>query len=368
MRIKMNVLLDELLENTKNFLLKNDENKNINSNQDNYNIFSVLNLAHREIYHSRFLADLLNPNGLHNQGSLFLKNFLDMFPDKIPKTCDLKNTIVITEEVTAYGNLDISIKNNDFYIIIENKVWAGDQDDQLHRYSKTTHNGKEPIIIYLTPDGSSPSTNSLGNLTKDDIIMLSYRKNIQEWIKNCNEVVSSSNEAISILLKQYMEIIKFKKEDIMDIVIKNEELSEYLLLRKSLNQSIKNKQNELINSFFNQLFDRLHEFVENNPRRIYEPKSNGIYIYFYYHDNSYGLGLDANGLYIGYYKEERDYSEEEWIILVENNDNFKNKKSRYIYLDNKLTSTNEYFVNFIDFSVINKEVEYITNIIKQKII
>lgn len=62
----------------------------------------------------------------------------------------------------------------------------------------------------------------------------------------------------------------------MDIVIKNEELSEYLLLRKSLNQSIKNKQNELINSFFNQLFDRLHEFVENNPRRIYEPKSNGM--------------------------------------------------------------------------------------------
>lgn len=70
----------------------------------------------------------------------------------------------------------------------------------------------------------------------------------------------------------------------------------------------------------------------------------------------------------GIIRENRDYSKEEWIILVENNENFKDKESRYIYLDNKLTSTNEYFVKFIDFSVMDKEVEYITNIIKQKII
>ena len=367
MIIKMNNLLDKLLENTKKTLLKNDENKKKDCGQDDYNIFSVLNLENREIYHSRFLADLLNPNGLHNQESLFLKNFLDIFPNKIPKNCDLKNTIITTEEVTAYGNLDISIKNNDFYIIIENKVWAGDQDAQLYRYSKTTHNGKEPIIIYLTPDGSSPSKNSLGNLTKDNIIMLSYRKNIIEWIIKSNEVISSTNKRISNLLKQYIETINFKKEDIMNLDIKNEEISEYLFLQKSLNQAIKNKQNELINSFFDKLSDRLSEFTENNPKRVI-PKSNGIYIYFDYHENSYGLGLDASGFYMGYYREERDYSKEEWIILVENNENFKDKKSRYIYLDNKLTSTNEYFVKFIDFSVMDKEVEYITNIIKQKII
>ena len=38
----MNVLLDELLENTKNFLLKNDENKNINSWRGNINSYSEL--------------------------------------------------------------------------------------------------------------------------------------------------------------------------------------------------------------------------------------------------------------------------------------------------------------------------------------
>ena len=76
MIIKMNNLLDKLLENTKKTLLKNDENKKKDCGQDDYNIFSVLNLENREIYHSRFLADLLNPNGLHNQGSLFLKNII----------------------------------------------------------------------------------------------------------------------------------------------------------------------------------------------------------------------------------------------------------------------------------------------------
>ena len=192
--------------------------------------------------------------------------------------------------------------------------------------------------------------------------MLSYRKNIIEWIIKSNEVISSTNKRISNLLKQYIETINFKKEDIMNLDIKNEEISEYLFLQKSLNQAIKNKQNELINSFFDKLSDRLSEFTENNPKRVI-PKSNGIYIYFDYHENSYGLGLDASGFYMGYYREERDYSKEEWIILVENNENFKDKKSRYIYLDNKLTSTNEYFVKFIDFSVMDKEVEYITNII-----
>lgn len=89
----------------------------------------------------------------------------------------------------------------------------------------------------------------------------------------------------------------------MNLDIKNEEISEYLFLQKSLNQAIKNKQNELINSFFDKLSDRLSEFTENNPKRVI-PKSNGIYIYFDYHENSYGLGLDASGFYMGYYKGE----------------------------------------------------------------
>ncbi len=363
----MNELLEKLLENIKKILSENDENKKDDCNQNNYNIFSVLDLTHREIYHSRFLADLLNPNGLHNQRNLFLKNFLDIFPNEIPKTCILENTIVTTEEVTNYGNLDISLKNKDFYIIIENKVWAGDQDAQLHRYSKTTYNGKEPILIYLTPIGNPPSKNSLGNLKEDNITILSYRENINDWIKKCIEAISSSNQNIFNLLNQYIETINFKKDDIMEIEIKNEEINEYLILRRSLNESIKKKQNELINSFFDQLSDRLNEFTENNPKRIYKPKSNGIYIYFYYNDNSYGVGLDASGLYIGFYREEKDYAKEEWTILVENNNNFNDKRFRYIYLDNKLTSTNEYFVKFIDSLVINKEVEYIINIIKQKI-
>lgn len=357
----MNELLDELLENTKKFLSKNDENKKNISTQYDYNIFSVLNLAHREIYHSRFLADLLNPNGLHNQGNLFLEKFLDILPNKILNTCDLKNTVVITEEVTVNGNIDISIKNNDFYIIIENKVWAGDQDAQLYRYSKTIHNGKEPILIYLTPNGTKPTKNSLGNLKEENVIKISYKENITNWINICIENISNERN-ITNVLNQYIKIIEFKKEDIMDIEIQDDKIEEYLLLQKSLNQSILNKRDELINSFFDHLSDRLNEFIETNPKRIVT-KSNGIYIYFYYHDNSYGLGLDASGLYIGYYREERDYNKEEYKILVESNKNFK--QNRYIHLNYKITSTNEYYIKFIDSSKIKEDVNDIIEQIKK---
>jgi hypothetical protein len=45
---------------------------------ENFNIFSVLRIEHyEETTHSRFIAELLNPNGCHGKGVLFLNEFLE---------------------------------------------------------------------------------------------------------------------------------------------------------------------------------------------------------------------------------------------------------------------------------------------------
>ena len=41
-----------------------------------YNIFNVLEINAKEVIMCRFLADLLNPEGQHKCGILFLKSFL----------------------------------------------------------------------------------------------------------------------------------------------------------------------------------------------------------------------------------------------------------------------------------------------------
>lgn len=359
----MDSLLEKLLNDSEKFL-KNNKN---DCYENDYNIFSVLNLIHREIYHSRFLADLLNPDGLHNQRSLFLEKFLEIVkkkcPNKIPEILRLENTVVITEEVTTYGNLDISIKNDEFYIIIENKVWAGDQDAQLDRYSQTIYKGKEPILIYLTPDGTKPTKNSLGNLKEENIIKFSYKKDINNWIKECKD---SSHEAnITNILNQYIKTIKFEKEDIMEIDIENKGIDEikiYLNLQKSLNQAISRKREKLLQEFFDKLNDSLYKEFSHSSYISQDKK----FIYFTKNDISYGISLDSIGLYLGFYKEGKaDYSKEKIAELVENNKNFK--QNRFIYLAYELTSNNEYYINFIDSSKIEEDINNIVTQIKEKI-
>ena len=61
----------------------------------NFNVFRVLHLERRETkLHSRFLAELLDPNGIHDQGDRFLTEFLDLAkkadlraPSEWPEAC-----------------------------------------------------------------------------------------------------------------------------------------------------------------------------------------------------------------------------------------------------------------------------------------
>ena len=54
--------------------LKSQKSMSYNSNSE-YNIFQILGVAKKEVVMCRFLTDLLNPEGRHGCGILFLKSF-----------------------------------------------------------------------------------------------------------------------------------------------------------------------------------------------------------------------------------------------------------------------------------------------------
>ena len=59
-------------------LLKDKNNALASASGENFNVFTLLGREGDEVHtHSAILADLLDPNGLHGQGSVFARLFLE---------------------------------------------------------------------------------------------------------------------------------------------------------------------------------------------------------------------------------------------------------------------------------------------------
>lgn len=164
---------------------------------ENFNVFRILKLESSEVrMHSAFIAELLNPNGSHGQKDIFLKLFADKF-------CYKNNTIdtascrvkiedyigLINEDKTEGGRIDIIVRDkNDNHIIIENKIYAIDQKQQLTRYFNYSQNAD---IIYLTLDGKPPSDDSKGLMEEGvNFKRYSYKHDLLNWLELCRKEVS----------------------------------------------------------------------------------------------------------------------------------------------------------------------------------
>ena len=147
-----------------------------------FNVFTVLRSAHDEVnLHSRFLTALLDyrqpPEGQREN----LKDFLDEFSiDGIDH-----NEAKVEREA---DNIDILIRDRGTMraVVIENKIWAADQDRQLQRYKEQMEDaGYEVLrILYLTPDRRDASEESAGEL---DYQRVSYKEDLLPWLKRCQQ-------------------------------------------------------------------------------------------------------------------------------------------------------------------------------------
>ena len=192
----------------------------IENDGNRFNIFSILNLSSSEVrLHSNFIAELLNPKGTHS----FKNEFLELFLAKLKKIISVeslesfisenaiieveKSTGLINENYTIGGRLDIVITDRKGKrIIIENKIFAGDQENQLLRYYNFD---KKAILLYLTLDGCQPSLWSTNNelIDKEHFHCISYETFICDWIEKCM-CLSAKKPKISETISQYLNILK----------------------------------------------------------------------------------------------------------------------------------------------------------------
>ena len=134
--------------------------------------FNVLDyLRTDELGLSRVVADLLNPEGNHGQGAVFLQLLLDKLGFKVDG--DISSSQVRTELTISTINgprrIDIAVVINEYYCLaIENKPYAGDQPNQVEDYLKWLGgNYDKYLLIYLPPTGEGPAEHSIGDANLD---------------------------------------------------------------------------------------------------------------------------------------------------------------------------------------------------------
>ena len=124
---------------------------------------------------SRIIADLLNPEARHGQGTLFLQTLLASLKSlkNIPDWPDLSDGSGISvvrerrlhfeREILSGRSIDISVEIVDaderYCLAFENKPYAGDQENQVEDYLEYLGKeyGERFLLIYSTPTGEGPS-------------------------------------------------------------------------------------------------------------------------------------------------------------------------------------------------------------------
>lgn len=187
-----------------------------------YNIFGVLNIRQYETkVHTPFLCNLLNPLASHEQGALFLDSFLKNVLKLPHKFSEITNFNIHEElSVAELGRMDLIItytfNSIRKAIVIENKIWAADQDQQLKRYYDYLNKGlrlseSDFKLVYLTPNGTTPSETSM---SKEDFIrlsetgviqLLSYKTDIMDWL--IASIPSISSKKIKYSIIQYIQTL-----------------------------------------------------------------------------------------------------------------------------------------------------------------
>lgn len=331
--------INNILQFVASTKLKYDEIARITG--ENYNIFHLLNIGQLENYHSKIIADLLNPKGLHNQGNIFLKIFLDNF---FIDTIDIDTIKVFTEYVIDNNRrIDIYLEDDKKQnIIIENKIYASEQHQQLsdyQKYGKERHQ-QNSKLFFLTLFGNESNEND-----KLDYFCISYHTDIIQWLELCKKETTNL-PILRETLTQYIFLVKSltyqntnnkMANEITEFLTQDEKkLKDFFLVYDAHNQVI----NSLIGGFNQEMQELADEFgityQSKMSGKIYEStfsfhiineEFRKLNLAFQFHSNNYGeLGFGIQSV----------------IETNKNGDDFKKNNDLYSEIDANFT---KYFTN-----------------------
>ena|SRR5665213_109958 len=222
---RMNPICDDVSNEAVSRLLGHASDR-VRAHRDqglSFNIFDILNVARKEVRcHSAFIAALLDPartQGLHGQGDLFLQLFFIALNEVEPRLAGRLPSLkggwhVYVERICRHedgsndGRIDILLEQGPDWVVIENKIDAGDQEGQLYRYAtQAARLGKKCVLVYLTLNGDPPTESSLKGIPADRVVCISYRDTIAHWLDSCVASVLMK-PALYETIRQYGRLVR----------------------------------------------------------------------------------------------------------------------------------------------------------------
>lgn len=246
-----------------------------NRKGENYNLFSILNIERYELKHSALIANLLDPKGSHGCGDAFLRAFFEIalkgsaypFESSTPPQSYTEHYTGPIAGDTG-GRIDILVesKSSHYGLIIENKIYAGDQDKQLTRYDnygKETFGAGRYRLVYLTLYGYDASKESTATKSSEEVgyLRLSYAEDILRWLEQCVRL-ADNKPLVRESLNQYIRTIKQLTyqdmnqeniQEIIDLAVDHPEVVATLSSKRdAIAQGIRKKY----------IFDKLKEYAD----------------------------------------------------------------------------------------------------------
>lgn len=184
-----------------------------------FNVFSLCGVDHYETLHSKILADFLNPKGSHGQGMLFLDLFCEIL-GRLGFEGSFSANVTVATEVTGYikdesvGRFDILLEDSSTssVCIIENKIFASEQPEQLKRYAdwlQRERKGWKKFLVFLTLNGREAWSIKEQELYQRLAYVSQDKKPcLREWIDSCLKKIGGEDKPfIQSALKQYKKHI-----------------------------------------------------------------------------------------------------------------------------------------------------------------
>lgn len=207
----------------------------------------------KETGHSLVLADMLRHPAIQNS---FMKNLLGLSHDYM--------------EVTAETDrVDVALKGDDIFVIVENKVNAAEEQNcQVYRYvheiaiDKYGYKLSQIYVLYLNPTNNNPPSeyslcdennenNVFEELGEDHYKVLSYKYDVTAWLRSIsdNKEISVDNEPhIVSALDQYIDFLENKFHTTKLDIDMNNEIKDFLLKELNVDNSTLEEQLSALDS------------------------------------------------------------------------------------------------------------------------
>ena len=272
-----------------------------------YNIYQLLDITDKEIQMCRILADLLDPDGVHDEGIKYLKVFFDTvlhidLPDSVLRGAKVEREYPIINK----RRIDIVIDYQGGFIPIEVKINAEDMKSQCYDYYHFARKtDPDTFVVYLTRNGCMPSAYSLtgekgDRLDEKYIHCISFEGDILSWLDKIKRI---ADENMVPMLEQFEGAVldflysegESYKMDLSEKILENSSnLRTAIAIADSLNFAKAELMKRLFQEFENQMEPLLKKYnLEPEMKsKWYHYKDMATEDYYAYKSNTTYPGLN----------------------------------------------------------------------------